>query len=183
MNPTPPPTPAAALVALLLGVALLIFTTYLAARRGAGTSSFGWAVVNGLSFALLGMAAALRAPESQGLIATVAQLVALVAAVLLGVLCAPRAGSTMSAGGRVGPAGRFLAWLTLIGLPPTPGFHAKVLLCRSLLNAHWPEATALVLLASWVLLIPAMREARALQPGEARRARVLLIVLLVVLLI
>ena len=73
--------------------------------------------------------------------------------------------------------------MTLIGLPPTPGFHAKILLYRALLLAGWPWATALALAAGWLLLLPALREARTLQPGPAPRIRLLTLALLIALLV
>ncbi len=178
---TPTASPAAALAALALGAALLALTVLFALRRGAGASSFGWAIVGGLAFVLMGMAGALRAPQTLGLPAAAAQLLTVVLAGILGGLCAPAAGSGVSRGGRLGGVGRFVAWLALIGLPPTPGFHAKLLLYRSLLGAGWPWAMALALGASWLLLFPALREARTVQPGPAGRSRELLVVLFLLL--
>ncbi len=76
-----------------------------------------------------------------------------------------------------------LAWLTLIGLPPTLGFHAKLVLYRALAIANFPWALAFALGASWVLLFPALRELRTLRAGPAPRGRVALIVTLIALVV
>ena len=90
MNHLAPSVPIAAHFALFLGALLLAFTTYSSARRGAGVSSFGWALIAGLSCSILAMAAALRFPESLGLAAALAQLFCVALAAVLGFLCAPR---------------------------------------------------------------------------------------------
>ena len=143
--------------ALAIAAVLVVAATYAALRPRA--ASFGWALVGGLAFALLAMAAAARVESGSGLRAAVLQLVTVALAGGAGLL-----GASRGEGGTIPPLGRasrMVAWLALVGLPPTIGFHAKVSLYESLLGAGWWWAAALAMIASWALLIPALGEWRS----------------------
>ena len=146
-------------LAVTLGGGLLLVSAYLAARPAMAASRSGWAVVNGLSYAILGMAAAIRMEGSEGFRAALLQLVTVVVAGALVVL-SHRPGER-DAGEGLGAIGRGLAWLALVGLPPTVGFHAKVTLYRALLTAGWGWMAGVAAAVSLVLLLPALSEIRS----------------------
>jgi NADH:ubiquinone oxidoreductase subunit 2 (subunit N) len=162
----------------MLGGGLLAASGYFATRPAVGASRFGWAVVAGLAYPLLGLAAAIRSEESGGLRAAVLLLVTVVLAGLLGALCQGRTAS------RLGAVGRFAAWLSLIGSPPTVGFHAKLALYFALLHCGWDGITVLALAVSAVTLLPALWELRApASAGSLRGAAAVAVVALLALLI
>ena len=175
----------AASFALVLGALLLLAAGVLGVRAKGRATGFGWAVVAGLAGAILAMAAALRMDTSGGLRAALAQLAVVALAALLGGLTAPvaAADTTAPTGRGLATVGRGVAWLALLGLPPTAGFHAKVMLCHSLLAAHMGGGVVLALLAGLVLLRPALGEAHTAQAPLLSPTRALCVVLLIILLV
>jgi NADH:ubiquinone oxidoreductase subunit 2 (subunit N) len=115
-------------------------------------------VVAGFGYAVLALAAALRLGESDGLRASVVQLLGVTLAALLGGVGS--SGREPDGSASLGTAARGLAWLTLLGLPPTLGFHGKVMVYHSLLSAGWGGVTALAMAASGAGLLPALRAIR-----------------------
>jgi len=156
-----------ALAVGLLGGIALVAATALGARPRRPGESFAWIVIAGLGYGMLGIAAAVKAPASGGLRAAVVQLAAVVLAAALGSLSASRsAESTPSPGsGALSAAGQWLAWLTLVGLPPTIGFHGKLLIYRALLAAAWNPLAALALAGSAAALLIALWAIRS-RPAE-----------------
>jgi len=149
-------TPAPIATLVLASMALLVVATVLAVRARAASQSFGWIVVAGAAYAVLGMAAALHVRESDGVRASVLQLLAVVLASAVAMLCSTTSEGEKGSGGRLATAGRVLAWLTLVGLPPTLGFHSKVMVYRSLLMADWGWVAVVAILASAAALLPAV---------------------------
>jgi len=168
-------------LALALGGGLLLISAYLTARPGAGASRFGWAIVNGLAYAILGMAAAIRTEASGGFRAALLQLAAVVLAGALAALSFPRGESR--AGEGLGAVGRGLAWFALVGLPPTVGFHAKVTLYRALLVAGWGWMAALAMAVSAALLFPALADLRSSQAEPLRGARAVSVMALIAIMV
>ena len=129
------------------GAILLVAATAWAARpRGrsekaettpgaAAARSFAWIVIAGIAYSLLALAAAVRAPETDGLRASILQLLAVLLAGGLGYVA--MSGASDENGGRspLASAAVFAAWLSLVGLPPAVGFHGKILVYRALLAA------------------------------------------------
>lgn len=167
--------------ALVLGSALLAVSTFLALRPTAKGSSFGWATVNGLACAILGLAAAIRFDGSGGFRAALVQLVTVALAVLLATLSLPARQPRPAVAEGVGAAGRGLAWMALVGLPPTIGFHAKVILCRAILVAGWGWVAALVLATSAILLTAGLREIRSPCAGTLHGPRAVSVMALIAL--
>jgi hypothetical protein len=172
-------TTLATILALLLGGLLLVAALALALHPGARASRFGWAVVAGLALSVLGMAAALR-PGGAAFPAALMQLAAIVLACALGAASGATPGAPGSSSA-LGRWGRGMAWLTLIGLPPTYGFHARVALLSAYLGTGWGWLLALGLVATGLLIVAAVREARAPLAGSPRGARALAVVVLIVL--
>jgi len=108
--------------------------------------------------------------------AAVVQLLAVLLAAAVGVLC--------SAGGRGETGGQCtlpklaysLAWLTLIGIAPTAGFHGKILIYRSLLAAGWEWLAVLAMAGSAASLLPALRGLSAPPSRSLRGSRAVLVV-------
>jgi NADH-quinone oxidoreductase subunit N len=150
----PEPTALASAVAFL-GIGLLAVSLLHAVlpRRGPG-ARFAWLCLAGGAYALLGLAAWLRAPGGDGLRAALLQLLTtLLAAALGGLLFAGGPRGRQSRLARVAVA---VACLSLVGLPPTAGFHGKILIYGCLLAAGWPWLTALAVAGGAVALMPAL---------------------------
>ncbi len=163
------PAPIAALA--LAGAALLVVATVLAVRAPATAQSFGWIVVAGVAYAVLGMAAALHVRESDGVRASVLQLLTVVLASTVAVLCSNTSQGEKVVGGRLARAGRVVAWLTLVGLPPTVGFHSKVMVYRALLMVGWGWVAVVAMVASAAALLPAVRGIGSPEGAEMRGLR------------
>jgi hypothetical protein len=166
-------------LALALGGVLLAVSAYFVARPGAKGSAFGWAVVSGLAAAIVAMAAAVHTPASDGFTAAMLHLVTVALAGALAALSLPPRDQEPQVGGGLGAVGRGVAWLTLVGLPPTLGFHAKVMLYRAALTAGWGWVMLLTLAVSLALLLGALREIRAPLAGPLRGARAISVMALI----
>jgi NADH:ubiquinone oxidoreductase subunit 2 (subunit N) len=154
--PIPPPIPVSALLALIVGGAVLVVATALALRRGASGAALAWLVIAGFAQVILGLAAGLALPSGDGSRAAVLQALVACLAGALGLLCSSsRTGEGERASG-LATAGAGTAYLLLLGLPPAAGFHAKVLLCHALLQAGWAGMAILVLAASGASVLPAL---------------------------
>jgi len=157
MSPqTPSPIPLSVLFALIFGGLVLVAATVLAVRRAAPRAALGWLVIAGLAQVILALAAGLVLPAGDGPRAAALQALAVCLAGALGVVCGSHtttAAQGLARGaaqgpGRLAPAGAGIAYLLLLGLPPTTGFHAKVLMCLALLQVGWTGMVVLVLAAS-----------------------------------
>jgi len=172
---------AATVIATILalgGAAALVWATARAMRPRAPAESFAWIVLAGIVYSVLGLAAAVRSPESDGLRASVLQLVAvLLAAAVGGLVPARRAEDTGEVSG-LAAAAVFLAWLSLIGLPPTVGFHAKVLVYRALLAADWGWLLVIAMAAGAAALAPGFLTLATYRPGAVGGLRAVVIALL-----
>jgi NADH-quinone oxidoreductase subunit N len=146
--------------------------------QGAASRAFTWVVIAGISYSLLGLAAAVREPASAGVTGALLQLVAVLLSAGLGAAALGGRDVGGSAGRSLGSAGFTVAWLSLLGLPPAVGFHAKVLVYRSLLLAGWQWAAAAAMAASAAALVPALFAASHYRPAGARGLRALWIILL-----
>jgi len=166
-------------VTMLLGGGILAVATVLSLRARVPTVGFGWAAVAGFAGSLLGLAAALERPESGGLRAGVVQALAVACAAVVGFMCSGAASQERSDSSPLAIAGRGVAWLTLLGLPPTVGFQGKVALYRSLLMVGWDALTACAALASVMILIPASRALASPPPGPLRAGRAAVVVVLI----
>ena len=174
---------AAVIIALLLGGGLLVVATALALRPRSADSSFAWMVIAGCATAILSLAAALHLRESDGFRASVVQLCAVGLAAVLGALCLGRPQEGTPPAGLLGVAGRGCAWLTLVGLAPTAGFSAKVMVYHALLGAGWGGVTALAMAAGAAGLAPALWAVRAPPPPALGGVRAALAVVLIGLLL
>ncbi len=187
-----------AIALLAIGIASLVAACAAAAwprRRPvpedvAGTqarlsTSFAWVVVAGLAYVFLGVAAAVREPRSAGLAAAFLQVFGVLLAAALGGLSLSGGHADESRPSRLSCVGFFVAWLSLIGLPPAVGFHGKLLVYHALLTAGWEWAAAIAMAGSVAVLIPAFLAASHLRPSAASRARAfcLLVLLAAVILL
>ena len=161
-----------------LGGLLLVIASALAVRRRSQSHSFGWIVVACLTYSILSMAAAMHVRSSDGLRAAVMQFVAVLLAAGLGYLCIPQQTAAPSSPSALATAGRALAWLTLLGFPPTVGFHGKLMVYRAILLAGWPWLLALAMAASLAALLPALWGIRASGSAHPRGVHSLAIVAL-----
>jgi NADH-quinone oxidoreductase subunit N len=168
----------------VLGVLLLLAGTYKAARSGKHFDLLAYMTLAGLGYVLLGLAAGIRAPESLGLRAAILQLLALIATILLGLLCS-RNGEGEKTTGSSGLAlvGLFVCWMSLLGLPPALGFHGKLLLYRSLLQAGWNGLFWLALLGTGAALLPGFRALSLARPRMLMRSQAVLAVLLLIIIL
>lgn len=172
--------------ALRIGaVALLALAGGLAARPGARAQSLGWGVIAGLAYAALALVAALQDPDSEGLRAGLLQLVTVVLAAVIALLCHP---SEVGEGDEppanaIARVGRIAAWLALIGLAPTIGFHARLLVYRALLEVDWTGLTALAMAANALLLLPAAWSIRGANLAPVRGARAAAVLVLSTLIV
>lgn len=186
-TPTPVAWPVIAI--LLAGGGLVVLAAILSLRpRDAAASleseqsSFGWTVIAGLATALLCLGVAVHGGPSDGLRSAVVQLLAVALAAALGYLCLAPGRSTQPARPNWwAGAGRGLAWLTLVGLPPTLGFPAKVMLYRALLSVGWGSMVLLAMAVSAAALIPALIALRSPAPAPPRGLRSTLILALAAL--
>jgi NADH-quinone oxidoreductase subunit N len=176
-------TSSAAVMAAILGVALAVYGTICAARPKGPGQGFGWMVIAGSGYLLLALAAALAAPQGDGLRAAAVQACAVLLAAALGGLSfgQPKDGSSRGKG--LAAAALAGAWLTLLGLPPMVGFHARVLAYRSLLQGGWQGTVALALAISAAGLVPAFSALSLGCPGRLRGGRGVVAVLLLLALL
>ena len=173
----------APVVAMVVGGGLLVVATALSLRARSAASSFGWMVIAAFACCMLGLAAALRAPESDGFRAGVVQLVAAALAAAVGALLIPRKEGEEAPKQTLAVMARGVAWLTLLGLPPSVGFHAKVMLYRALLAAEWGWVAALAMAAAAAAMFPAARALGSPPPLPLKGARALAAAALVVAMI
>ncbi len=138
----------------LAGVLLAAYSTWRAARRPTTSAGFGLMALAGSCVVLLPLGAAMAVPSGDGLRAAALQAIVVAVAALLGGLSL-RPDPSAGPGRALAGVGLFLAWLALLGLPPTAGFHAHVLIYRSLLQAGWPGTLAIALAVSAAGLVPA----------------------------
>lgn len=172
------------------GAALLIAATALAARprgaaagdedavSGAAARSFAWAVIASMAYSLLALAAAVQAPETDGLRASVFQLLAVLLAAGLGGLAMSGAPAEDRERNPLASAAVFVAWLSIVGLPPAVGFHGKILVYRGLLAAGWEWLAAMAVGASAAVLIPAFWALGSHRAAPLRGVRAVLTVAL-----
>jgi NADH:ubiquinone oxidoreductase subunit 2 (subunit N) len=170
---------APALVAIVAGGGLLAVATALSLRARSAASSFSWMVIAAFACCVLGLAAALHAPGSDGFRAGVVQLVAAALAAAVGVLLTGRKEGEEAPKQTLATAARGVAWLTLLGLPPTLGFHAKVMLYRALLAAEWGSLAALAMAAAAAAMLPAAWALGSPPPLPLKGARALVVAALV----
>jgi NADH:ubiquinone oxidoreductase subunit 2 (subunit N) len=155
----------------------------MALRPKAGTGSLGWFIIATFAYCILGLAAAMQLRESDGLRAAAMQLLALALALILLLLCQPR--QTLRDAPRQGLAStaRIVVWLTLLGIPPTVGFHAKVMLYRSLLSVGWGGMAALAIAVAAAGVLPALSAIGLPPPLPLKGARAAVAVVLIALIV
>jgi NADH:ubiquinone oxidoreductase subunit 2 (subunit N) len=171
-------TSAIAIIAGLLGAAFAAYGTVRAARPQTAALGFAWMTLTGGSYALLALAAAVSAPQSDGLRAAALQGGAVLLAAALGGLSLGAGGEAPGPGRPLARVALFVAWLSLLGLPPTAGFHARILVCRSLLQAGWSGTLVFALAVGAAGLVPAFSALSLGSPGSLRGGRAVLAVLL-----
>jgi NADH:ubiquinone oxidoreductase subunit 2 (subunit N) len=171
-------TSAVAVIAAILGVVLALYATIRAARPRAPGQGFGWMVIAGSGYVVLGLAAAIRAPQGDGLRAATIQAGAVLLAAALGGLSLGQSEEESQSGRQLARVALFGAWLALLGLPPVVGFHARVLVYRSLLQAGWTGAFALSLATSAAGIVPGFSALSLGCPGCLRGGRAVVAVLL-----
>ena len=167
-----------AMALIVSGSLFLIAATALAALRRDPGSSFSWLFVAGISYSLLGLAAAAYSTESDGARAAVTQLLAVLLAAAIGVLCPARGAGEAGRLEALPVAAYATAWLTLVGIAPTIGFHGKILIYRSLLAAGWEGVAALAVAGSAAALLPALRALSSISVGPIRGLRAVLVAVL-----
>jgi len=190
MNESATSTPLLAWVLGIAGLVAVVGATLAAARARApaqretpegtetGGAGFAWIVIAGIAYAVLALAASIE-PGGDGVRAAILQIGAVMLAAALGLVSLGGRRSTEETGSRVSSLGVVVAWLSLVGLPPTVGFHGKLLVYRSLLEAGWGWATAIALAGTAAALAPAFRALTVPARREVTRSRAMLIVLLV----
>jgi formate hydrogenlyase subunit 3/multisubunit Na+/H+ antiporter MnhD subunit len=179
MSPqTAPAIPISAVVALVLGGAVVVVCTSLALRRKTAANALAWLSMAGLGQVVLALGAALALPGGDGARAAALQFLVIGMAAALAALC----GSDKAEGEDVRPrlpgAAVVTALLLLLGLPPAAGFHAKVALWHSLLQPGWIGMAALVLAASAASVLPALWALDALPRARLGLVRSILVVAL-----
>ncbi len=144
----------------------------------AAARSFAWIVIAGMGYSLLALAAAVRVPEAEGLRAAIFQLLAVLLAAGLGSV--GMSGKADDEGGRspLGSVAVFGAWISLVGLPPTVGFHGKVLVYRALLSVGWEWLMVVAAAGTVVALVPAFWALSTYRTGTLRGVRAVLAVAL-----
>ena len=184
MNTAPPPVSAPVFVLALLAAALLAACTGLALRPRALERSFVWIALAGTAYPMLALAAGLHSGLLEGLSSVGLQLLAvLLAAGLLASVSSKPEQAPASSGGALPAAGRAIGWLALVGLPPTIGFHGKVIVYRMLLAAGWEWLLMLALAGSAAALLPGLWSIRLPQPGCVRGVRRLVAAALIVVVV
>jgi len=166
-------------------VGLLALAAGLAARPGARAQSLGWGVIAGLAYSALALVAALQDPDTEGLRAGLLQLVTVVLAAAIASLCRSSdvGESDERPANAVARVGRIVAWLALVGVAPTLGFHARLLVYRALLDLNWVGLTALAVAANGLLLLPAVWGIRAANIAPVRGARAVAVLVLSALIV
>ncbi|MBN1460855.1 MAG: hypothetical protein JXA57_15085 [Armatimonadetes bacterium] len=188
----PAATPILAWVLGIGGLAAVIGATLAAARASSapdegespgeietGGGGFAWIVIAGFAYAVLALAAASIQPRGDGLRAAVLQMGAVLLAAALGVVSLGGEKSAQKSGSHVSSLGVVVAWLSLVGLPPTLAFHGKLLVYRSLLQAGWGWLTVIALVGTAAALVPAFRALTVPARREVTKSRAMLISLLV----
>ncbi len=154
------------------GALLLIVSTALALRPRRVPQAFIWVAVAAASCSPLALAAALHMPASDGLRAALMQLLAVLLAAILGTTFHARThGNSHSSHSPLSAAARAIAWLTLLGLPPTAGFHGRILVYRALLAAGWEKLAMLAIVGAAAALLPAFWAMRSPSPPALRGPR------------
>ncbi len=172
-NPSP-----IGIVVALAGALLVAWCTWRAARSRQAAQEFRWMVLAGVGYVILASCAAASAPRSDGFRAAMLQGAVILLAAALGKLSLGQEDQTQGSGRGLASATLFIAWLALLGLPPTAGFHARVLVYRSLLQAGWTGILSLSLALTAVGLIPALNALALGSPGTLRGGRAVLAILL-----
>jgi NADH:ubiquinone oxidoreductase subunit 2 (subunit N) len=129
------------------------------------------------AYVLFALGAALRAPDGTGLQAMAFQAGVVLLAAALGWLSLKPGGAGPGKG--LAAVALFIAWLSLLGLPPTAGFHARVLVYRSLLQAGWSGTLVFALAVGAAALVPAFGALALGCPGSVRGGRGFLVILLI----
>jgi len=177
-------TSAVSVTAALIGVVLAAYGTARAARPQTPSQGFAWMALTGVAYVLLALGAAVTDPRGEGLQAAVLQGGAVLLAAALGGLSLGRPEREASgAGTPLAGVALFFAWLSLLGLPPTAGFHARILIYRSLLQAGWSGTLTIALALGVAGLIPAFSAASLGSPGSLRGGRAVLAVFLLIALL
>jgi len=162
--------------AIIVGGVMMVGATALALlRRQRPAGSFLWVAVAAAGYALLALAAALYGRQPDGLQAALLQVLAVVLAAALGAASfvgQPGDGSSLPA------AGRLVAWLALLGFPPTIGFHGRILVYRALLAIDWNWLLVLAMAVSAASLAPALGTIRTAKRTSARGLHAAIIALL-----
>ncbi len=157
---------AGVLALAICGAVLLVVATALGVRARRSSRSFAWIAIATLAYPLLAGAAALHLRATNLLSAAALQVLAIVLAAALGVTIPARPGEGESPPlSPLSAAGRALAWLTLVGLPPTVGFHGRILVYRVLLAAGWEELVVLAMAGGAAAVFPAIWAIRSPHPA------------------
>jgi len=163
------------------GALLLIIPTALALRPRRVAQAFAWITVASVSCPLLALAAAMHMPATDGLRAAVMQLLAVLLAAALGATFRVRPrGNSNSSQSPLSAAARAVAWLTLVGLPPTAGFHGRILVYRALLAAGWEKLAVLAMVGAAAALLPGLWAMRSPSPPAMRGPRAAVAIALMV---
>ncbi len=164
------------------GTALLIWATIRALRPRSPGESFAWIILAGIAHSVLTLAISIRSPESDGLRTSALQLLAVLLAAALGGLASSREEAESASGGLSRSAFIF-AWLSLLGLPPTIGFHSKLLIFRALLGAQWHLLAIVALATSALTLAPALLALSSYRPSRLRGLRAFVVIILLLAII
>ncbi len=176
-----PPTQIATITLALAacGAIVLVIATALALRPRRAAHSFRWIVIAAFANAILALAAASHMPASGGLQAAALHLIAVLLAAALGAAAPARADASPEPSPSALPAAaRGLSWLTLLGIPPTAGFHGRILVSRALLLAGWEWLAVLAMVGGAAALLPAFWAFRSPRPAALRGWRAALVILL-----